>query len=126
MVGLGLNSPNGVTSNSMAKSVNASPSFVRRTLSKLSKAGLVHTTTGKTGACTIARNPKDISLLDIHEAVESPKAFAIHQYPEEKTCQVSCHIKPALERVLVKTQKSMDESLRKMSLFEVIADIQRG
>ena len=75
------------------QSVNTSASFVRRTLAKLSKAGLVETATGKAGACWLAKDAKKISLLDIYKAVDAPKVFAIHNYAEQKVCFVSCHIK---------------------------------
>jgi Rrf2 family protein len=125
MAGLGYNHNlnKDVTSTSLAKSVNASPSFVRRTLAKLSKAHLARTTTGKLGKCTIAKSANEISLLDIYQAVEAPKAFAIHQYPIESTCAVSCGIKSSLEGVLHETQKAMEESLKKVKLSEVISDL---
>src|SRR5258708_22547110 len=93
----------GVTSGHLAESVNTSPSFVRRTLAKLSKAGLVETATGKAGSCWLAREAKAISLLDVYRAVDAPKVFAIHGYSEQKECFVSCHIKTALEKALRKT-----------------------
>jgi len=65
----------GVTSGHLAASVNTSASFVRRTLAKLSKAGLVETVTGKAGACWLARDAKGISLLDVYQAVDAPKVF---------------------------------------------------
>src|SRR5271170_6452389 len=83
----------GVTSATLAMSVNTSPSFVRRTLARLSKAGLVETATGKAGSCWLAKDAKNISLLDIYEAVDAPRAFTIHSYAEQKVCTVSCHIK---------------------------------
>lgn len=101
----------GVTSAHLAESVNTSASFVRRTLAKLSKAGLVETAKGKTGACWLAKDAKNISLLDIYRAVDAPEAFAIHNYSEQKVCYVSCHIKTALEKVLGKTQKALEASL---------------
>src|SRR5271154_3257439 len=75
---------NGVTSGHLAESVNTSASFVRRTLAKLSKAGLVETATGKAGSCWLAKDAKNISLLDIYKAVDAPKAFSIHSYAEQK------------------------------------------
>src|ERR1700722_20238014 len=75
---------NGVTSGHLAKSVNTSPSFVRRTLATLSKAGLLETATGKAGACWLAKDAKNISLLDIYKAVDAPKVCAIHCYAEQK------------------------------------------
>ena len=115
----------GVTSGHLAASVNTSPSFVRRTLAKLSKADLVETTTGKAGACWLAKDAKNISLLDIYRAVDAPKAFAIHDYSEQKVCFVSCHIKTALEKALTKTQKAMEASLDDISLAEIVSDVKK-
>ena len=47
MAALGYRRGLDTTSATLATSVNTSPSFVRRILSKLSKAGLVKTATGK-------------------------------------------------------------------------------
>ena len=115
----------GVTSSHLAESVNTSPSFVRRTLAKLSKAGLVETATGKSGACWLARDAQDISLLDVYRAVDAPKVFAIHDYSEQKSCFVSCHIKTALENALVKTQKAMETSLAEISLAQIVSDVRK-
>jgi len=120
MAALGCNRGEGTPSSLLATSVNTSPSFVRRVLAKLSKAGLVKTATGKAGACWIAKEAKEISLLDIYKAVHAPKAFAIHRYTEQKTCRVSCKIKPALEQALAKTQKAMETSLNSIRLVEII------
>jgi Rrf2 family protein len=114
-----------VTSARVAASVNTSPSFVRRVLAKLSKAGLVQTATGKAGACWLARKPEKISLLDIYRAVDAPKAFAIHSYAVEEGCPISCRIKAALEKALDKTQKSMEASLEQISLAQVIRDVRK-
>ena len=115
----------GVTSGHLAESVNTSPSFVRRTLAKLSKAGLVETATGKAGACWLAKDAKQISLLDVYKAVDAPKAFSIHSYAEQKVCTVSCHIKTALEKALAKTQKAMESSLAEISLEQIVSDVKK-
>ncbi|HTB63333.1 MAG TPA: Rrf2 family transcriptional regulator [Opitutales bacterium] len=126
MVGLGYQAGGDITSARLAESVNASPSFVRRTLAKLSKADLIHTATGKAGACWLARNPREISLLDIYRAVEAPKAFAIHHYSAQKCCPVSCKIKTALESVLGQTQNALEASLAKSTLAGVIANLKQA
>jgi Rrf2 family protein len=125
MASLGFASGAEVNSAVIAGSVNTSSSFVRRTLAKLSKAGLVETTTGKRGACWLARPARDISLLEIYRAVDAPKAFAIHQYPVERRCTVSCNIKSALRRVLDETQKALEQRLSRISLAQVISDLHR-
>ena len=114
-----------VNSSAIAGSVNTSSSFVRRILAKLSKADLVKTTTGKGGACWLARRASDVSLLEIYRAIDAPKAFAIHQYPIEKRCPVSCHIKSALARVLNESQAALEQRLSRISLAQVIADLRK-
>ena len=125
MAALGHRSGRDTTSTQLAMSVNTSPSFVRRTLAKLSRAGLVETATGKAGACWLAKNAKDISLLDIYKAVDAPKAFAIHDYAEQKVCVVSCHIKAALEKALQKTQNAMERCLAEISLAQIVSDMMK-
>jgi Rrf2 family protein len=126
MAALGYRRGHETTSGELAMSVNTSPSFVRRVLAKLSKAGLVKTATGKTGACWLAKGAKDISLLDIYEAVEAPKAFSIHSYTEQKTCPVSCNIKGALDKALQKTQKAMEASLQDISLAQIVSHVKKS
>jgi Rrf2 family protein len=125
LAGLGYRQGKDTTSAELAMSVNTSPSFVRRTLSKLSKAGLIETATGKAGACWLAKRPEQISLLDVYQAVKAPKAFAIHAYANQKTCPVSCNIKKALDNALTKTQKAMEENLDDITLAEIIAEIRK-
>jgi len=115
----------GVTSGHLAESVNTSASFVRLTLAKLSKAGLVETATGKAGACWLAKETKRISLLDIYKAVNAPKAFSIHSYSEQKACFVSCHIKTALEKALAKPQKALEAALAEISLAQIVSDVRK-
>lgn len=123
MLALGLYPEKELTSNMMAKSVNTSPSFVRRILAKLSKANLVSTTTGKSGFCSLAKKPKEISLLEIYKAVDAPQTFAIHDYPVQNFCRVSCNIEATMNKVLGRAQESFEGSLGETSLAEIIADI---
>jgi Rrf2 family protein len=125
MASLGHASVEEVNSALIAGSVNTSSSFVRCVLAELSRAGLVETATGKNGACWLARPPREISLLEIYRAVGAPKAFAIHQHPVEKSCPVSCHIKPALARVLDETQQALEQRLSRISLARVIAELDK-
>ncbi len=124
LAGLGCQEGMEATSARLATSVNTSPSFLRRTLAKLSKAGLIQTTTGKSGTCRLARNPKRISLLEIYKAVDAPPAFAIHHYEAQEKCYVSCNIKGALEYALSKPQEALEASLAAISLAQVIRKLQ--
>lgn len=126
MLALGLNCGKEVTSAQMAMSVNTSPSFIRRILAKLSKANLVTTTTGKSGFSSLAKPAAEISLLEIYKAVDAPKTFAIHDYPSQNYCEVSCNIESVMQKVLNKAQNSFETTLGETSLAEVIADIKKN
>jgi Rrf2 family protein len=112
-----------VHSKALAESVNAEPTFVRKSLSKLAKAGLVVTTRGKNGAATLARAPRDITLLDIYRASGAPPAFEIHSYRVEPKCLVSCSFKPSLSDLLSEAQASFEQSLAKRTLADLVGEI---
>ena len=118
--------PRGVIGSAMlAESVNADPSFVRKSLSKLAKAGLVVTTRGKNGASTLARPPEQITLLDIYRASEAPATFAIHHYAIEKRCPVSANIKDCMAAVLDRAQASFERTLEQTTVAELVRQIRR-
>lgn len=112
-----------VTSEALAKSVNTNAAFVKRVLAKLSKASLIHTSTGKSGGCELARKAKDITLLDVYSAVQAPKAFAIHEYPVCKGCKISANIKQIMGDVLVGAQRSFEKDLEKTTISDVVEKI---
>ena len=115
-----------ISSAILAESVNADPTFVRKSLSKLSKAGLIATTRGKNGASTLTRSPKLISLLDIYRASAAPPTFAIHTYPVEKRCPISSNIKGCMSSVLKKAQAGFENALDGITLADVVGEIRRA
>lgn len=125
MTALGFYYGKAVTSASLAESVNTDPTFVRKSLSKLAKAGLVVTSRGKNGYCALSRPPETISLGEIYAASEPAPAFAIHRYPIEKTCPISSNIKSCMSIVQEDTQRIVQSSLSKISLASVVADVHR-
>jgi Rrf2 family protein len=112
-----------VTSSFLAESVNADPSFVRKSLSKLVKSGLVKAGRGKYGFCCLARPPQQISLADIYRASDGPAVFTIHDYPVEITCRTSNNIKRILSGVLADTQVAVEKTLSTKTLADIVAGV---
>jgi Rrf2 family protein len=125
MAALGFYHGEEISSATLADSVNADPTFVRKSLSKLSKAGLVETKRGQSGASVLARPPRQITLLDIYRASAAPPAFAIHSYPVDKRCPVSRNLKECMSRVLSETQNSFEKSLAKITLADLVGEIRK-
>ena len=48
------------------------PSFLAKIISQLSIAGLLHTSRGARGGVTLARQPEEITLLEVIEAIDGP------------------------------------------------------
>lgn len=125
MAALGFFHGQEIASAALAESVNADPTFVRKSLSKLSKAGLIVTTRGKNGASKLTRSPKQITLLDIYRASAAPPTFAVHSYPVEKRCPISRNIKGCMSSVLKRAQDSFENSLDRITLADVVGEIHR-
>jgi Rrf2 family protein len=56
----------------VAKEQHIPPSFLAKIISQLSIAGLLHTSRGARGGVTLARQPGDITLLEVIEAIDGP------------------------------------------------------
>ena len=123
MAVLGFGHGEEISSATLAGSVNADPTFVRKSLSKLSKAGLVVTKRGKNGSSVLARPPRQITLLDIYRASAAPAAFAIHSYPVERRCPVSRNLKECMSGVLSQAQNGFEKSLAGITLADLVGQI---
>lgn len=51
------------------------PSFLAKIISQLSIAGLIHTSRGARGGVSLARSPKEVSVLEVVEAIDGPIAL---------------------------------------------------
>ena len=56
----------------VAQEQHIPPSFLAKIISQLSIAGLLHTSRGARGGVTLAREPKDVTLLEVIEAIDGP------------------------------------------------------
>ena len=64
------------------------PSFLAKIVSQLSIAGLLHTSRGAHGGVTLARDPGDITLFEVIEAIDGP--IQLNEcVAEESTCTFS-------------------------------------
>jgi Rrf2 family protein len=59
----------------IAEVQNIPPSFLAKIISQLSIAGLIHTSRGARGGVTLSRPAKDISMLEVVEAIDGPVAL---------------------------------------------------
>ena len=88
-----------LTSDILAGSVGVNPVIIRKTLSQLKNAGMITVARG-TGGAEIAKDLKDISLLDVYSAVEclgkSGQLFSFHDKPNPD-CPIGKNIHNVLD-----------------------------
>jgi len=61
-----------VATSTVAREMRIPASFLAKIISQLSIAGLLHTSRGARGGVSLARESKDISVLDVVEAIDGP------------------------------------------------------
>ena len=96
-----------VTSDYIAESVNTNPVVIRRLLGMLRRAGLVSGQSGPAGGAKLARDPGEITLQDIYDAVEERSILTLHDSPNQK-----CRVGKKIEGVLTAVRDEADVALR--------------
>ena len=61
-----------IATSMIAEEQHIPPSFLAKIISQLSIAGLLHTSRGARGGVTLARDPQEITLLEVVEAIDGP------------------------------------------------------
>ena len=115
-----------ITSNFLAGSIQVNPVIIRNILIQLKKAKIIIVKRGK-GGISINKKAKDITLLDIFEAVESldGKLFSFHKKPNSK-CPVGNNITKILLPKLDNIQKSMEKELEKTTLKDIFNSLKNN
>lgn len=110
------------TSTFLAGSVNVNPVIIRNTLGQLKNAGLVTVKAGEGGA-SLAKKPKDITLIDVFNAVEKEEIlFHFHENPNPE-CPVGKNVHAVLDRRLFSIQEAMQEQMKSITLQDLIDDM---
>lgn len=110
------------TSSFLAGSVNVNPVIIRNILRQLKAAGLVTVESGVGGA-SLAKDPKDITMFDVFEAVETDEdLFHFHENPNPE-CQVGRNIHALLDDKLEAIKHAMENSMRSVTLQSLLDQI---
>ena len=112
-----------IRSQTLAASVNTNPVVVRRLLLALRRARLIETFTGRHGGARLRKNPRQISLVDIYDAIEPRPVIPVNERRALKKCHVSCHMKSIMTHVAESTEDAIRSQLRRTSLADLVRKI---
>ena len=113
------------TSTVLASSIGVNPVIVRNVMRNLKEAGLISVSQGKSGI-SLTKTPDQITFYDVYKAVESVKdegLFHFHENPNPE-CPIGRNIHKAMDSKLERVQRRMEDEMRKITLADVMTDIQ--
>ena len=110
-------------SDEMAWSVNTNPVVIRRLLSELREAGLVHSQTGPNGGSTLAKSPEQITLLDVYDAVEPGHLFHPNYNVPPAACPIGHNMGDCLCDVLDETRDAVRAVLARKTIAQIADEI---
>lgn len=111
-----------VTSTFIAHSTNSNPVIIRKILGQLKEAEIVEVKAGVGGAY-LKKEPKDINLYDIFNAVEaiSNDFFNFHENPNCQ-CPIGKNIHTILDAHLTKIQMAMFNEMKNTTLQDLLKE----
>lgn len=112
-----------LSSEMIAGSVNTNPALIRRLLIMLAGAGLTGSQLGAGGGALLARQPHEITLLEVYRAVDDAQLFALHREEPNPACMVGRNIQGVLRGIMSEAQQAMEASLAARTLADATADI---
>lgn len=115
-----------VKSDYIAGSVNTNPVVIRRLLSNLQEANLVVSQVGASGGTSLARQPKDIRLSEVYDALPCGEVFALHAKEANQSCPIGKNMAAFLCGLQKEIDKTIDEKLSQYTLRDVIEKIDRS
>jgi len=114
-----------VTSDYIAGSVNTNPVVIRRTLGVLRKGKLVQTTEGAGGGTTLARAASNITLDDVHSAVETGPLFGSTRNDPNPACPVGKNVQAVLRHHLTRVETVLEREMRQVTIADIVAGIRQ-
>jgi Rrf2 family protein len=107
------------TSEQIAKMLDTNPVVVRRTMAGLRDAGYVRSEKGHGGGWLLARDLRDVTLLDIHQAVGGPRLFAIGHVSDNPKCAVERVVNESLNQALGQAEALLLKRLDAITLADL-------
>ena len=119
LINLAQNHPGGQAAPAISQDMEIPVGFLRQVLQELGRAGLVTSQPGRTGGYALAKEPEDVTLHEIIEALEGKN--------DEPACALDggpCHWEKAcaIHWVWMAAKESFTDTLKGATLAQIAAD----
>ena len=107
-----------LTSETMARVYGTSPVLLRRVLSKLRQAGLIHTQRGVNGGSLLAKAPSEINLREVYEVIQEQKPV-LHEYSTECSGAVAPVLGNYLNELFAEAEEALLAKLESVTVAQM-------
>lgn len=108
-----------LTSDVLARSMGTNPAVFRRTMAGLRKAGLVRSERGHGGGWQLARPLREITLLDVYEALGRPHLFAIGNRSQHAECLIEKNVNAVMVDTMAEAATLFVTRFKEITLDQV-------
>ncbi len=114
-----------MTSEMIARMLDANPVVIRRTMAGLREKRYVHSEKGHGGGWTIACDLRTVTLLDVYEALGRPGLLAMGNRTEAPGCLVEQAVNAALGDAFDEAEALLLHRFRILTLAALSADFRK-
>ncbi|MCM3033126.1 MULTISPECIES: Rrf2 family transcriptional regulator [unclassified Niallia] len=105
----------------LAKIQDLSPTYLSKILTKLVKAGLIESTPGVNGGYSIVKHSREISFLDVIQAIEGKTSLFSCSREHEDAKNGVCLI----ENVMMEAERNMADELANKYIIDIAAKLEK-
>lgn len=95
----------------LAEKLGVSKTYLSKMMTKLVKAGLIHSISGASGGYKLKRNKDDISFLDVIHAIEGTASIFECSFNHGNECLI--------QQVVLDAERQMEELLSRKKIVDV-------
>ncbi|WP_088835320.1 RrF2 family transcriptional regulator [Paenibacillus tyrfis] len=99
----------------LAEKLGVSQTYLSKMLTKLVKAGLIHSVSGANGGYRLKRNQEDISFLDVIHAIEGTASLFECSFNHGSECLI--------QQVVIDAERQMEQFLKNKKISELVKQL---
>lgn len=112
-----------VTSQTISRMISTNPVVVRRTMAGLRAAGYVTSGKGHGGGWALARSLDEVTLRDVHDALGSPRLFAIGLADDDPRCLVERAVNTAMAEAMTEAERRLLDRFGEVTIGSLARDV---
>ncbi|RZJ37157.1 MAG: Rrf2 family transcriptional regulator [Brevundimonas sp.] len=112
-----------VTSETISRMISTNPVVVRRTMAGLRAAGYVTSGKGHGGGWALARSLDEVTLRDVHDALGSPRLFAIGLADDDPSCLVERAVNTAMAEAMTEAERRLLDRFGEVTIGSLARDV---